>query len=202
MGAGLAGGVTAPAGGCSYRDFVPAVVHSRPRVCMCDIEGDDRTGFPEPERDPITCLTCHDSYDDHYTSFVLLGKTPADYYQNPGLVNGCFVRESHTVCVYPTEKELFSAFIAYIAEKDPDILSGWNFADFDAVYILRRAEVLVFKSDSFARLPGATERDAMRGRLFFDLLTAYKKLQSSQQESYRLFANADDALGEPKVHYA
>ncbi|MDV0444415.1 DNA-directed DNA polymerase [Methanorbis rubei] len=200
--AGLTGGVTAPAEICSYRDVMPAVVQSHPRVCMCDIECDDRNGFPEPERDPIICLTCHDSYDDHYTSFVLQGKTRVDYYQQPGLANGCFVRDSHTICVYNTEKELFTAFITYISEKDPDILSGWNFADFDAMYILRRAEVLGFKTDAFARLPGATERDAMRGRVIFDLLTAYKKMQSSQKESYRLDAIAEDELGERKVRYA
>ncbi|MDU9376581.1 hypothetical protein McpSp1_12030 [Methanocorpusculaceae archaeon Sp1] len=198
---GLTGGVVAPAEVCSYRELSAATVQSRPRVCMCDIECDDRNGFPEPERDPIICLTCHDSYDDHYTSFVLQGKNHVDYYQQPGLANGCFVQGSHTICVYNTEKELFTAFIAYISEKDPDILSGWNFADFDAMYILRRAEVLGFKTDAFARLPGATERDAMRGRVIFDLLTAYKKMQSSQKESYRLDAIAEDELGERKVRY-
>ena len=150
---GITSGVSAPADVCSYTDLSPALVHSRPRVCMCDIECDDRNGFPEPDRDPITCLTCHDSFDNHYTTFVLLGETHADYYETPGLKNGCFIRDRHTICVYRTEKELFSAFIAYIAEKDPDILSGWNFAAFDADYILNRAQTLGFKSDAFARLP-------------------------------------------------
>lgn len=198
---GLTGGVSAPGEACRFTDLSPAIVHSKPRVCMCDIECDDRNGFPEPERDPITCLTCHDSFDDHYTTFVLLGETHADYYADYGLANGCFIRDRHTICTYPTEKELFSAFIAYISEKDPDILSGWNFADFDAAYILRRAEVLGFKTDSFARLPGITERNAMRGRVIFDLLTAYKKMQSSQKESYRLDAIAEVELGERKVRY-
>ncbi|HJK24650.1 MAG TPA: DNA-directed DNA polymerase [Methanocorpusculum sp.] len=198
---GLTGGVTAPSEVCSYTELAPAVVHSKPRVCMCDIECDDRNGFPEPERDPITCLTCHDSYDDHYTTFVLLGKTHVDYYDHSGLVNGCFIRDRHTICVYQTEKELFTAFITYIQEKDPDILSGWNFADFDADYILKRAQALGFKSDVFARIPGTTERNAMRGRVIFDLLTAYKKMQGSQKESYRLDAIAEEELGERKVRY-
>lgn len=198
---GVTGGVSAPGDLCSYSELAPAVVHSKPRVCMCDIECDDRNGFPESERDPITCLTCHDSYDDHYTTFVLHGDTQVDYYQNTGLENGCFIRDRHTICVYQTEKDLFTAFIAYIAEKDPDILSGWNFADFDADYILKRSVALGFKSDAFARLPGTTDRNAMRGRVIFDLLTAYKKMQSSQKESYRLDAIAEEELGERKVRY-
>ena len=111
-------------------------------------------------------------------------------------MNGCFIRDRHTICVYQTEKELFTAFITYIQEKDPDILSGWNFADFDADYILKRAQALGFKSDVFARIPGTTERNAMRGRVIFDLLTAYKKMQGSQKESYRLDAIAEEELGE------
>ncbi|HJK09011.1 MAG TPA: DNA-directed DNA polymerase, partial [Methanocorpusculum sp.] len=118
-----------------------------------------------------------------------------------GLVNGCFIRDRHTIYVYQTEKELFTAFITYIQEKDPDILSGWNFADFDADYILKRAQALGFKSDVFARIPGTTERNAMRGRVIFDLLTAYKKMQGSQKESYRLDAIAEEELGERKVRY-
>ncbi|HJK37071.1 MAG TPA: DNA-directed DNA polymerase, partial [Methanocorpusculum sp.] len=116
-------------------------------------------------------------------------------------LNVFFIRDRHTICVYQTEKELFTAFITYIQEKDPDILSGWNFADFDADYILKRAQALGFKSDVFARIPGTTERNAMRGRVIFDLLTAYKKMQGSQKESYRLDAIAEEELGERKVRY-
>jgi DNA polymerase I len=198
---GLTGGVAAPAENCPYTDLLPAAVISKARVCMCDIECDDRNGFPEPERDRVFCITCHDSFDDHYTSFVLQGETRADFYEAGSLANGCFLREKHTVCVYGTEKELFEGFTGYIREKDPDILSGWNFADFDAMYILRRMEVLGFRTDRLARLPGSVERNAIRGRVIFDLLTAYKKMQSGQKESYRLDAIAEEELGERKVRY-
>ncbi len=198
---GLTGGVTAPADVCTYTDLMPAVVNSKARVCMCDIECDDRNGFPEPERDPVTCITCHDSFDDHYTTFVLQGKKRVDFTETPGLVNGCFTSDRHTICVYETEKDLFSGFIQYIREKDPDILSGWNFADFDAAYLLKRCEMLGFKTEVFARLPGTVDRNAMRGRVIFDLLTAYKKMQGSQKESYRLDAIAEEELGECKVRY-
>jgi DNA polymerase I len=46
-----------------------------------------------------------------------------------------------------------------------------------------------------------TERNALRGRALFDLLTAYKKMHSSLKESYRLDAVAMDELGQQKVRY-
>ena len=196
---GLTGGVSFPSETCSYTDLSPAHVLSKARVCMCDIECDDRYGFPEAERDAINCITCHDSFDDCYTTFFLNGETPLSAAE--ALPNGCFDESRHTILAFNSERELFKAFISYIQEKNPDILSGWNFADFDAAYILKRAEVLGFKPDVFARLPGVVDRNAMRGRVIFDLLTAYKKMQSGQKESYRLDAIAEEELGERKVRY-
>lgn len=197
---GLTGGVCAPSDECSFTELSPATVISRPRVCMCDIECDDRNGFPEPERDPITCITCHDSFDEQYTTFVLNGKTKGEFDKAAPLPSGCF-SDSHIIFSYDTERDLFTGFVDYIREKDPDILSGWNFIDFDAEYILKRAETLGFRTEVFARMPGMTERNAMRGRVIFDLLAAYKKMQGSQKESYRLDAVAEDELGETKVRY-
>ena len=196
---GLTGGVSFPADTCSYTELSPAHVVSKARVCMCDIECDDRYGFPEAERDAINCITCHDSFDDCYTTFFLNGETPLT--ETTPLPNGCFDKSRHTIYAFDSERELIKAFVSYIQEKNPDILSGWNFADFDAAYILKRAEVLGFKPDVFARLPGVVDRNAMRGRVIFDLLTAYKKMQSGQKESYRLDAIAEEELGERKVRY-
>ena len=197
---GLTGGISAPSENCDYRELSPATVLSRPRVCMCDIECDDKNGFPEPERDLVNCITCYDSFDEQYTTFYLQGKTKGDFTKAEPLKNGCF-SEKHRILTYEAERSLFAGFIDYIKEKDPDILSGWNFIDFDAAYLLKRMAVLGFKQDSLARLPGITDRNAMRGRVIFDLLAAYKKMQSSQKESYRLDAIAEDELGETKVRY-
>ncbi len=197
---GLTGGISAPSDECSWQELSPAVVLSRPRVCMCDIECDDRNGFPEPERDPVNCITCYDSFDEQYTTFYLQGKTKWGSVRPAPLKNGCF-SEKHHILTYEDERSLFAGFIDYIKEKDPDILSGWNFIDFDAAYILKRIAVLGFRQDALARLPGMTDRNAMRGRVIFDLLAAYKKMQSSQKESYRLDAIAEEELGETKVRY-
>ncbi|HJJ46737.1 MAG TPA: DNA-directed DNA polymerase [Methanocorpusculum sp.] len=198
---GITGGISFPSDECSVRDIAPAHVYSKSRVCICDIECDDKNGFPDPKRDPINCICCHDSFDNHYTTFFLNGKKTLDLKEAPVLENGCFHPERHTVLVHNTERELISSFINYIKEKDPDILTGWNFIDFDSIYILERARILGLPQDAFARLPGVVDRNAMRGRIIFDLLTAYKKMQSSQKESYRLDAIAEEELGETKVRY-
>ena len=118
-----------------------------------------------------------------------------------GLKNGCFQKDTHTICPYADETEMLRAFAAYIIARDPDVLSGWNFVDFDMPYITGRMEKLGLRSDTLARIPGQTERNALRGRALFDLLTAYKKMHLSQKESYRLDAIAMEELGEQKVRY-
>ncbi len=58
---------------------------------------------------------------------------------------------------------MLKAFVAYIVARDPDVLSGWNFVEFDMPYITGRMEKLGLRADSLARIPGMTERNALRG---------------------------------------
>ena len=166
---------------------------------MIDIECEDERGFPDTQRDAITCITCHDSFDDDYITFLFGGASmPAEIADKEiagGLVNGCFRKGTHTICTYADEVSMLKAFGAYIAERDPDVLSGWNFVDFDMPYITGRMEKLGLSPVMLARLPGMTERNALRGRALFDLLTGYKKMHSTQKESYRLDAIAQEEVG-------
>ncbi len=197
---GITGGMSAPSDVCRFSEIRPAVVASKSRVCICDIECEVRDGLSEANLDRITAITCHDSFTDRYTTFLLQGETLLPE-QREALPNGCFDPAVHTISVHPTECSLMKAFIAYLRETDPDILTGWNFTSFDANYIFTRAKILGFPLDVFARLPGQIEREAIRGRVIFDLLAAYKKMHGSQKESYRLDAVAEDELGEHKVFH-
>ena len=47
-----------------------------------------------------------------------------------------------------TETTLIKRFIRYIEERRPDLLSGWNWVDFDHEYLLRRAFNLAEEDDS------------------------------------------------------
>jgi len=202
---GLTGGLSVPADTVDYHKIAPASVDAPARLCIIDIECEDERGFPDPQRDAITCITCNDSFPDDYTTFLFgTSITPPDIAQKEsegGLVNGCFRKGKHTICSYADEPSMLRAFAAYIEARDPDVLSGWNFVDFDMPYITGRMEKLGIRSDTLARIPGQTERNALRGRALFDLLTAYKKMHSTLKESYRLDAIALEEVGEQKVRY-
>ncbi|NLO78514.1 MAG: DNA polymerase, partial [Methanomicrobiales archaeon] len=192
---GLTGGAIVPGTPADYRDIIPAEVDAPARICMMDIECEDERGFPEPERDAIVCITCHDSFDDAYVTL---------YMHPPGHEDGVVpvpVRPNHCIIMYPHERDLLRGLAAYIRETDPDILSGWNFVDFDISYITKRMEALGLEPDSLSRIPGAGARNPLRGRALFDLLMGYRKMQSSRKESYRLDAIGEEELGEGKVRY-
>ena len=202
---GLTGGVAAPKENIDWQEITPIDIDAPARTCIIDIECEDERGFPDPQRDAIICITCYDSFDEDYTTFLFSGsQIPAAIaakVKEGGLENGCFREGSHTICSFADEPAMLRAFVSYIIARDPDILSGWNFVDFDMPYITGRMERLGLKSDSLARIPGMTERNALRGRALFDLLTAYKKMHSTLKESYRLDAIAMEELGQQKVRY-
>lgn len=201
---GLTGGVELPADApesldgafeVEHDDLAPAEVKAPARTCIMDIECVDEEGFPEPERDPIICVTCWDSFDDDYTT--LLWQPSAAAGDAPDLR----VNERHRVVRHPDEASMLRGLAAYVKERDPDILSGWNFVEFDIPYIVKRMAVLGLPAEDLARLPGQTERNAVRGRSIFDLLAAYRKMHQAQKESYRLDAVAEEELGVTKVRY-
>ncbi len=199
---GLSAGVKLPAGTSvvDYRELAPADIKAPARTCIMDIECVDEQGFPEPERDPIICVTCWDSFDEDYTTLLwqpggVPGDAPVD---DPDLR----IHDQHRVVRYPDELAMLRGLVTYVRERDPDILSGWNFVEFDIPYVLKRMATLGLRPEDLARLPGQTERNAVRGRAIFDLLSAYRKMHQAQKESYRLDAIAGEELGVTKVRYS
>ncbi|MFB6126340.1 MAG: DNA-directed DNA polymerase [Halolamina sp.] len=178
------------------------------RVNTFDIEVDDRSGFPEDGEEPIVCLTSHDSYRDEYVLWL---------YEAPGgdgrtLDDGDFadydpaVRDDLEVRVesFAEEAAMLDAFVDYLAETDPDVLTGWNFEDFDAPYLLDRMEEIApgteydLTPDRLSRI-GETWRSGwggpnVKGRVVMDLLYAYQRTMFTELESYRL-----DAIGEREL---
>jgi DNA polymerase I len=203
---GLRGGVRVPSLITDYRNVSPEDVPAPARLCFMDIECEDERGFPDPARDKIICITCWDSFEDAYTTFFMnapgsnLDVISLQHRGDPK--NPCFREGSHSVCIFDDESALLRGLADHIAETDPDILSGWNFLEFDVPYLLGRMDALGFEGDELSRLPGKTGRSAIRGRALFDLLDAYKKIHGTQKESYRLDAVAEDELGERKIRYS
>jgi DNA polymerase I len=205
---GITGGISVPHTTVDYHEVKPITIDAPARVSTIDIECDDSHGFPDAQHDAIICITCHDSFHDNYTTFLYSengneGKINGIAAAG-GLKNGCFRNEFHDVFTFSDEPRMLRAFVKYIAMTDPDILTGWNFIQFDMPYILGRMDHFNIPQSSLARLSGfsAAGREAnLRGRVLFDLLEAYKKMHQQQKQSYRLDAIAFDEVGEQKVRY-
>ncbi|WP_435335493.1 DNA-directed DNA polymerase [Haloarchaeobius sp. TZWWS8] len=194
-------------------------VDAAPRVNTFDIEVNDRNGFPEDGEEPIICLTSHDSYDDEYVVWLAVadefdGDAPADLADYAPIEGDIDVRVEVFTGVgdddngggeREAEMAMLEAFVDYIDETDPDVLTGWNLEDFDAPYLLDRLEELDSTMHGYDldsnRLSRVNEvwrsgwgGPDIKGRVVFDLLYAYKSRQFSELDSYRL-----DAVGEAEL---
>lgn len=195
----------------------PADVDAEMRVNTFDIEVDDRRGFPEDGEEPIICLTSHDSYDDEYVVWLYDAPEaavppPAELPDYEGIVEEAEL--DFRVEVFEEEAAMLDAFVDYLGDTDPDVLTGWNFEDFDAPYVLDRMEVLDERDDveidlSIERLSRIDEvwrsgwgGPDIKGRVVFDLLYAYKRTMFTELESYRLDAVGERELGVGKERYA
>jgi len=189
-------------------------VEATPRVQTFDIEVEDRHGFPEDGEEPIICLASHDSYRDEYILWVFEaddgeGIVP-DHLEAYDPIEGDI---DHEVRAFDTEEAMLEAFVDYIVETDPDVLTGWNFDDFDAPYFLDRLEELEgahheydLDTDRLSRV-GEVWRSNwggpdIKGRVVFDLLYGYQRMVFSELDSYRLDAVGEAELGVGKERYA
>ncbi|WP_267642886.1 DNA-directed DNA polymerase [Haloarchaeobius amylolyticus] len=192
-----------------HQEVEATAVDADPRVNTFDIEVDDRNGFPEDGEEPIVCLTSHDSVDDEYVVWLNVAHegdaaVPEDLPNYEPIEGELDVRVETFDGESQREAEMamLAAFVDYIEATDPDVLTGWNFEDFDAPYFLDRLEVLDSAMHDHDLDPDRLSRvnevwrsgwggPDIKGRVVFDLLYAYKSRQFSELESYRL-----DAVGE------
>ena len=186
-----------------HAELEPVAMDVAPRVCTFDIEVDDRRGFPEDGEEPIVCLTSHDSYDDEYIVWL---HTAPDGIEGPADLPGYDPISGDLdadVRAFEREEALLSSFVDYIRATDPDVLTGWNFTDFDAPYLLDRIEAVATPENGLAIDPLSRVNEVWRsdwqgpnvkGRVVFDLLYAYKRTQFTELDSYRL-----DAVGETEL---
>ncbi|WP_053947563.1 DNA polymerase domain-containing protein [Halolamina sediminis] len=183
------------------------------RVNTFDIEVDDRSGFPEDGEEPIVCLTSHDSYDDEYV--VWLFDAPDAEVDAPEVLDEYEqIADSGSVDVrvFDEEPAMLDAFVEYIEETNPDVLTGWNFEDFDMPYVLDRLEMVDPSTeydldiDRLSRVDEVWRSDwggpDVKGRVVFDLLYGYKQIVIKELESFRLDAIGERELDVGKEHYS
>ncbi len=198
-----------------HDEIEPVAVDADLRVNTFDIEVDDRSGFPEEGEEPIVCLTSHDSYRDEYVAWLYDAPEAGEGVASPeNLADYEPLREDTEIDVrtFEREDEMLDAFVSYIEDTDADVLTGWNFEDFDMPYLLDRMEVIDPTSeydlnpDRFSRIDEVWRSGwggpNVKGRVVFDLLYAYKRTQFSELESYRLDAVGELELDVGKERYA
>jgi DNA polymerase I len=203
-----------------HEEIAPIELDATPRVNTFDIEVDDRSGFPEDGEEPIICIASHDSYDDEYILWLYEapdGETApdelADYQpiQTDRREDESDVELHYDIRRYDEEAEMLDAFLTYIEDTDPDVLTGWNFDDFDAPYLIDRLEVLEGRTDrtlDYNRLSRVAEvwtsnwgGPDIKGRIVFDLLYAYQRTKFTELDSYRLDDVGERELGVGKERY-
>jgi DNA polymerase I len=182
-----------------------------PRVHTLDIEVDDRHGFPEDGEQTIICLTSHDSGRDEYV--VWLYESPEGVPGPEAVADYEPIGEGPVdvdVRAFPEEAEMLVDYLDYVDETDPDVLTGWNFDDFDAPYLIDRIDRLSsghdrLESDRLSRVDEVWDSGwggpDVKGRVVFDLLYAYQRTQFSELDSYRLDAVGEEELGVGKERY-
>ena len=191
-----------------------AAVDAAPRVHTMDLEVDDRSGFPEEGEEPIVCLATHDSTLDEYGLWIFEGADATA--RPPDRLDGYDPIEGEDLDVeiraFESEAAMLEDYLAYVERTDPDVLTGWNFEDFDAPYLLDRLDRLDARHPehdlSIERLSRVDEvwrsdwgGPDIKGRVVFDLLYAYRQTVFSELDSYRLDAVGESELGVGKERY-
>jgi len=170
------------------------------RVCFCDIEVDDSNGFPEQDvaKETVTSITAYDSYEEEYTLFIHHPDTPS------------LDNIDAEVRMFDNEAEMLVDFAKYMNYRRFDVITGWNFDDFDMRYLVNRYDFLEDLKDDFELDSSALSilRSAydegyfgakVKGISVVDMLMAYKRSKFSESDSYKLEDVAQEELGEGKI---
>jgi len=176
---------------------------ARPRKCTYDIEvlqGDDGPSVvsergTELARQPITAISAHDSYTDAYGLWLLVHKGwPAAVLEE---IERTLADVDGTVTVtsFGDEGDLLTSFASWVAERNFNVLQGWNSNSFDTPYLVNRC--LELGVDTIHDLSPAGYVRSMdgdgswlnsdcKGVVCFDLLEGYQKTQYRELDSYAL----------------
>eukprot|EP01116_Phalansterium_solitarium_P016227 TRINITY_DN3727_c0_g1_i5.p1 TRINITY_DN3727_c0_g1~~TRINITY_DN3727_c0_g1_i5.p1 ORF type:complete len:1091 (+),score=398.67 TRINITY_DN3727_c0_g1_i5:80-3274(+) len=182
------------------------------RILSFDIECAGRKGvFPEPEHDPVIQIA----------NLVTAHGSAQPFVRNVFTLKGCAPIVGVQVCSFDNEQNMLVNWKRFVAEVDPDIIIGYNIANFDFPYLINRAKVL--KLDEFAMLSRLkesrvrvkettfsskaygtreTHETTIDGRVQLDLIQAIQR--DYKLRSYTLNSVSAHFLGEQKeeVHHS
>lgn len=195
-----------------------------PRVLMADIEtippgeGGSFENFVEEANKAITAITTYDTYAEEYCAFVL---DPED------VVSGGSVKKHLTdhwkkgegdeqfqkyvedanirLIKSTTEKDMILSFIDVVEDYRPDLVSGWNWIDFDHEYILNRIRnhfdgINEHRLSDIGIVSGFKTAEKIDGLPAFDMMDAFcEKMTFSEWRSKSLDYVAKEEIETGKV---
>ena len=179
-----------------------------PELFYIDIENKLQDGKPNPENPdkPITVIGICCPND---TIMVLSGgynltqKQQADIQKRIDEHFSQMKRHFKFVFRYfETEYDMLYFFLNFLVPKMA-CMTGWNYEDYDWVYITNRAKLIKIDptiSSPCRRMTGQSERPAHVGLI--DYLKAYKKWTWNTNENYRLDTIGEKLIGIKKVQHA
>jgi len=229
---GLSGYVDIPEVGEEYEglplvdidniDVEPESPTIQPRVCISDIEvhvpeEDTFDEMVENGSEPINVICCYDTLEENYTVFYY------DKYDNLNPENirpkmeeqleetsiSSYTDSDIEVVSASTEVDMLNSFLDHINSRGYDLISGWNFTDFDYEYIISRMETLNDQGENIHpswlspfNSSGFSQNKSMkiRGLPSFDMMTAFAdKLSFSNWRSKSLEYISNEELGIGKI---
>ena len=113
-------------------------------------------------------------------------------------------KNASTTTVFGSEKDLLNKFVADLRKLEPDIITGWNFINFDLAYIFNRLKKLGISQQSLSKfgevyVDGETGYATCTGTTILDQLALYKEFTFGQKENYRLGTIAQLEIDKDKL---
>jgi len=191
---------------CFLADEYPGVVDwdiSQIKIANIDIEVGSDNGFPEPDHanEPLTAITI--KMDGHFTTFGC-----GDYTNR---------RNDVTYIKCAGEYDLINKFVGWWESDYPDIITGWNVANFDIPYLVNRIRKINGDKVANRLSPWNVINDrqldfgnnrkinsyGFLGLAVLDMMDLYRRYapDGKSQESYSLDNIAHVELGENKLSY-
>ncbi|GAQ79793.1 DNA polymerase delta catalytic subunit [Klebsormidium nitens] len=182
------------------------------RILSFDIECQGRKGhFPDAKEDPVIQIA----------NLVTLQGSSKPLIRNVMTLNSCSPIVGADVFSHDTEAELLLRWAKLVRDVDPDVIIGYNIANFDLPYLIERARVkglqefqflgrvqntrIKMRDTTFSSKAYGTRESkeiTIEGRLQFDVLQAMQR--DYKLSSYSLNSVSAIFLGEQKedVHHS
>ena len=191
--------------------------HIEPRVFIADIEVLQKTvisfdAMKKRAEAPISHITVWDSLEDEYIVLHLDPDDRVDPGEVSSLLDGHSAAESLRremerdirLRSFESESELLSGFIRLFENRRPDLVSGWNFIDFDWDYLLKRFEKHANLNEHALSDIGYINGYQVERKVdcvpAFDMMDAYcEKMTFSNWRSKRLDYVSKEKLGIGKI---